>query len=408
MQIKKYCKAVVLSSALLGSLAVTGSSVAAEGGMIIKPMVTVDWRYDTNYGKGEIVERAVSTYAIRPGLEAGYTTGKMRIELSYVANAEFYHDEDDNRFTALLPVDDDNYVGHTFEFLAESRVTERLSLGLGESFMYTRDPASSDQYSNLTTREKYTINRFSPIMIYSFGKKFSLLNQYTNLVTDHSNDKNILGFPLEDSVENKGLFDFAYQLNRTMSIELAYQVWGKNYDLNTSDYLSNQIMANFSKSYSYFTLTGGLGYHNRNFDKAGLEDMDVVPWTLAISGQSSPDTTEIPKSQMLISLSQNFNDAGTGEQYYTATRVDFSFGTLFVEKLNTFVKGYFQNSDYENSNRDDDTISFSGGVDYLINDYVTLGLEAGYDDRDSNTIGYNYDNSWVMFQLVCNYDLGSK
>ena len=408
MQLKKYCKTALQASCLLGSVVIVGTSVEAEGKMIITPKITADWRYDTNYGKVELVERAVSTYAVRPGLVYGYTTGKSRVELSYVANAEFYEGEDDNSFTQILSVGDDDYVGHTLKFFAETRLTERLSIGLGEAYIYTRDSASLDQYSNITAREKYTLNRFSPTLMYVFGERFSFSTQYTNLITDYSNDTNPTGVPLEDSTENRGVFDLAYNLNQTTSLDVEYKIWDRNYELNTSDNMSNQFMANFSKSYSYFTLAGGLGYHNRSFDKAGLGDMDVIPWKLEISGQHSPNTTGIPKSQMLISLSQNFNDAGTGEQYYTATRADFSFGMLILEKLNILVKGYFQNSDYENRNREDDTVSFSGGVDYLMNDYVTIGLEAGYDGRDSNTRGYDYGNSWVMLEFFCNYDMGSK
>ena len=91
-----------------------------------------------------------------------------------------------------------------------------------------------------------------------------------------------------------------------------------------------------------------------------------------------------------MSLGSNLNDIGTGESYYTSTRFDAVVTYLFFERLNSTLKGWYQNSDYKTSDREDDRFFFSGALDYLIKDYFTVGMEAGYEDRDSNVASYNF------------------
>ena len=77
-------------------------------------------------------------------------------------------------------------------------------------------------------------------------------------------------------------------------------------------------------------------------------------------------------------------------------------------KINCTLAGWFQNSDYETSVREHDRWSLSAGADYLFNDFFTLGLEGGMEDRDSNEAGRDFDNKYVMFNIKFNYNLGSK
>lgn len=172
-------------------------------------------------------------------------------------------------------------------------------------------------------------------------------------------------------------------------------------------------MANITRTYKKLSVTGGLGYHDRSFDEDGLEDIDAFAWRLAVNGQSGGDPDEMesgetPRSRMMFSLSQNLNDIGTGEQYYTATRLDAMVSRLFMEKLDASLQGYYQLSDYEKTDREDDTWKVTGAVKYLMKEWVTLGCETGYENRDSNVADKDYDNFHVMFNAEFNYNLGSR
>ena len=99
------------------------------GQFIVTPKIAVGWQVDSNYWKSEDNEQEVFTYLIQPGVELGYETGKSLVSLNYTANAFFYDDQDS------VPSDqrkasDDDYLGHTALFQAETRPTGRWLLGL--------------------------------------------------------------------------------------------------------------------------------------------------------------------------------------------------------------------------------------------------------------------------------------
>ena len=116
------------------------------------------------------------------------------------------------------------------------------------------------------------------------------------------------------------------------------------------------------------------------------------------------------RNRMEISLSQNFNDYGAGDNYYKATRVDISLGRLCLEKLDFTLAAAYQQSDYEESAtaRADDTWQISGNLDYMINERFTLGCKLGYETRDSNNAGYDYDNTYALLNLKFAYDFMTR
>jgi hypothetical protein len=120
----------------------------------------------------------------------------------------------------------------------------------------------------------------------------------------------------------------------------------------------------------------------------------------------------------MFSIDQGFNDSGSGDSYYKATRVTLAAGHIFFEKIVTGIKGYYQRSDYERWTgltpegttelRDDNTYNISGNVGYMLTRWLTLGITAGYEKRKSNLAGYNYDDTSCMLKLDFAYSLGKK
>ncbi|MEA1967800.1 MAG: outer membrane beta-barrel protein [Thermodesulfobacteriota bacterium] len=249
---------------------------------------------------------------------------------------------------------------------------------------------------------KYQLNKLTPKMIYRFNDKFGAVIKYTSFITDYDKDVQ------EDSNENRGDFDLFYNLNSKTSFDLNYQIWERDYEKATVDYTSNQVMLSVTRSGKYFSLTAGAGYHDRNFDESTVDDFDTFSWQIILTGQNPPEKTDLPRSSILVALSENFNDAGMGDTYYTATRFTAKVTHLFMEKLNCTLNGYYQKSDYETSSRDDDVWFLSTGVDYFINDFFTIGLEGGFEKRNSNLSGRDYDNEYIMCNAAFHYDLGAK
>ncbi len=375
----------------------------SAGKAVITPRVKTEWRHESNYFKRETDERAVSTLAIKPGIQLGYTTTKSRLILDAFLDFQNYHDEDD------LPVgepkaDQDDYTGQAVTLTAESQVFKRLALGLDEAYLKTRDPANSDTFNNLTDRNKYTINRVTPRLVYKFGEKFGLFASYTHTLIDYDPSAS------EDSTENRGRFDLFYNLNKRTSLDFDYQIWLRDYDKTTSDYTSNQFMLNLTRKYKFFSFTGGVGYHDRNFDKESVQDIDEISWKVSFTGQSQgvPENPDQSKSFMTLSISRNLNDLGTGEQYYTATRFDAILGHTFLRKIDTRLKGYFQLSDYQFSEREDDTWNLAFDGTYRVKEWLSMGGEVGYENRSSNENDRDYDNTYAMVKAELTYDFASR
>lgn len=387
--------------AALGASALSENAFA-DGKIVIRPKIQAGFQNDSNYWKAENDEVSVNTYTAKPGMVFGYETAKSKVDLD--ATVDFYsYDDQDTPPPGVRDASDDNFVGFTGVLAAQTKSTDRLTLGLEDSLFKTRDAAQSDALSDSVSREEFMINRITPNAYYDFGNKFGVRTKYRNTNISYKDTG-------EDSTEHRGIFDLEYSLNRSSTIFLDYQIWSKDYDLNSSDYLSNLATLNFAKQFNYFGIVAGAGYHKRTFDVSSVDDLDLFSWNVVIAGQNPQAPEKKPRSHMALTLKQDMNDDGAGDSYYTATVAGLEAGYMFFHKLDTSVNIKYQNSDYQDSpeNRDDDTWTTSGKIKYPVWDDFLLGFEAGIAKRDSNIDGLSYDDTFVGLSLDFKYDLGSR
>jgi len=87
---------LILQYSLLFCLIIgfTSQSAFSQGRMIIKPILELGWRMDSNFHRAETNEKEVYTYNIKPGFTLGYTTEKSTVALDYFANVFRYDDQD--------------------------------------------------------------------------------------------------------------------------------------------------------------------------------------------------------------------------------------------------------------------------------------------------------------------------
>ena len=76
-----------------------------------------------------------------------------------------------------------------------------------------------------------------------------------------------------------------------------------------------------------------------------------------------------------------------------------------TEKITVGACGYYQNSDYENSIREDDTYDILAYINYQIREKIALYFSAGYENRDSNIPLAEYENTEILGQLRFFYDI---
>ena len=372
-------------------------SVSVAADFDIVPKVSGSWRYDSNYFKADFNERSVFTYLLQPGLDLGIETAKSSVKLNYTLDAYWYDDRD-----SVPPFEraasDYNYVGQTGDLKMRYQAFPRLQFGLDDTLRLTRDPGQSDQFSDSIIRAKYCLNAVTPLMIYEFGPKFNAAVRYRNTKIDYLDPKDI-----EDSRENRGIFDFIYNFNRRNSIDLQYQYWRKDYEVS-SDYSSNQVKLIFRRQMRSFDLIVGAGYQNRNYTDSTLGSDGVFTYNVILDGE----ILEKRRAYATFRAEQNLNDQAFGSDYFIATRFGLSGGYEFTPKLSADALTSYQISDYQLTPRKDKTYTLSGGVNYRFTRWMAFNVAVGYETRDSNIFGLDYDNTFVIARLNFAYEIGRK
>ena len=391
---------------------------AEETKFKIKPMISVDGRFDSNFFLTEDNERGVYTYVVAPGVMLGMETPKLKIDLNYTLEAHFYDEKGDTPL-GEQSAQDLNYAGHLAALKARYDMTPRLTLGLDDSFYISRYPTYYERLSDSTDRRKYYINRLTPLVYYDFENKFSTGVRYQWEKLDYTESD------YEDSTANRFFFDLLYNPSRTLTFDVGYQYWARDYVTNPpDDYRSNQISLAAQKRYKYSSFDGSVGYHNRSFDDPLEADANKLCYKVSITGENPPppeirrhlgEVPERARSHIYLAAEQNFNDVG---ETYTAQRFTLSAGHVFLGKILTLVRGYYQLSDYDSETgttpdgyveiRDDKTYNVYGRVGYLITKAMDISLTAGRETRDSNLAGFDYDNDYVYLRFDFNYDITSR
>ena len=374
----------------------------------IIPKISASYEYDTNFFASEEDERPVSTYLFQPGIELGIETPKSLLNLDFTLDLYYYNDEEsvppDQR-----AVSKGDFTGYTGLLEAKHQTFDRLLLGFDGSSIKTREPAFSDPLSNAVDRDLYTITQLSPLARYDFGPKFSvgLRYRYTEINFDPSDR--------EDSIGNRGILDLIYNFTPRTSLDLEYQYWTRNYDLDTSDYTANQIKLIFRRRSKNFTLAAGAGYQNRDFDDSDLDDIEGFTYNLDLEGKALLANR---RSYIAFNIDQNFNDYGPENEYFMGTRFTLTAGHDFSKKLSGNIEAFYQISKYEDTTgltpsgdtkrRKDGTFIISGTIDYAFARWLSLNGTAGFETRESNLAGFDYDNTFFIVSLDFAYSLGKR
>ncbi|PQP34201.1 hypothetical protein C6A37_09010, partial [Desulfobacteraceae bacterium SEEP-SAG9] len=163
----------------------------------IEPMVTVEGRFDDNFYMTENNAREVYTYIIRPGIQLGVTTAKSATYLLFTMDMYFYDDKRDVP-QGEHPAEDENYVGYFWVFDTNYALTDRMTVGLRDSFYKTRRVDRYDEFTDNTERRLHTINRLVPMLTYQLKDRFDLGLRYRR------QDINYDDTDIDDSVEHRG------------------------------------------------------------------------------------------------------------------------------------------------------------------------------------------------------------
>ena len=370
-------KILFMSTIVAASFLCVDLTLAAQTNLTSNLLLNLGILYDSNFYYDNVDERGVTTYLVQPGIDLGIETGKSEIAFRYTLDANYYDESGE-----------DNFYGHTAFILGNFEMTDRLSFNLSDNYVKTRDSAELDPLGNIATRDEYYRNRLGAIFTLDFKPKFTTKFGYQNWITDYDDDVGN-----EDSMGHMGVFDFIHYLNDSTSLDLEYHYWNMNYDGPTSDYISNQLSLVARKEWRIVALEAAVGYQKRVFDERGIDDIDVVPYRFTLLGSSTSG-----KTRYSLSAAQNFN-MRTDNGYYEANRFSFGVARDLTAKITLGLNGYYQNSDYVYTSRDDDSYEITADINYQIRDRLGLYFSVSYEERDSNIESEDYKNTVTMGQL---------
>ncbi len=375
----------------------------------LKPKIGASWQMDTNYFRGEFVEREVWNYLIQPGMELGFEAPKTKVHLDFTVDINEFDIRDDGQLVPAedaLTDDDLDFIGYTGLFGVRYKALDRLLIGLDDSLYRTRDQAQTDPLNNFVRPELYTINRVTPYLFYEFERKFSVGLRYRNTMTDYDSEL------LSDINENRVMFDLIYNFTRRSLLDLEYQYWDTSFDREDFDYTSNQLKLIFRQQFMAFAIEAGGGYQNRRIKGLVFDEIDVFTYRVAFTGQNPP-APATPKSHVSLVAESNLNDLDASGAYFLGTRLSLDAGYVFLEKIPVGVNAFYQRSSYQNeygltaeglvARRIDDTYDISGRVGYIFKELLTFWLAGGHERRDSNLFGRSFDNNYVTVGLEFGY-----
>lgn len=352
--------------------------------------------YTDNYFSSARDKVPVWTTLAGAGLDLEALTDRSKVKLNYDIGHYFYRGNDADFDASSL-----DYTAHNFGLQAETRQFSRLVFGLETTYFLTREPSSSDAYSNATDPSKYWRNRVQPFVIYDVSEKGQVRLGYRNEVLNYLEPQ----VQHADSTENRGLLTLTYHLNDTNHLDLANQYWARTYSGSTalSNYDSWQSELVLRHEFnSYFTGEAGAGYQYREFSDPAIDSIGSPVFHLGVQGASD-------RTRLECNLGYNLNDFTQGNEYFKALRADLFFQRLFLERIRLYLGGYYQYSDYQATPRQDNAWDAFSGLGYrFFHDRLELSIEYRHRDRGSSESGFDYTDNRVTGRLTASYEINRE
>ncbi len=393
---KHRCGVLWLSALVIAIVACWGAGPSwAE--VKIQPILELEVSHTDNYYRTKENKKKVWRYRVSPGVSFAWTEEATTLTFDYLLHFNWYRNDggtDDNSSAS-----EDDYIGHNLLFNFAHRLGERTTIGLQDQYFLTREPAYADSFFIPVDRARYWRNRIEPFLSYDLMEwgiiKFAYRHENLRWIDDQP------GY--EDSDENRGIIDLIYKLSGTQQLDLQGQYYKRDYAGNQSDYTSSEIQLFYRHEFNEY-LKGyvGAGYQKREFDQSGLEDIDNPVFSANLNART--DVTSLDAT-----LRHGLVDYTILDQYYKATRFDLNFWRLLGDSFKIGLGGYYQHSEFDQTDRKDNWYNAYGYVGYKFwQDQCELRLRYSWTQRDSNQDLFDYTENEIFLTLFTVFNLGGE
>ncbi|MCP4117794.1 MAG: outer membrane beta-barrel protein [Desulfobacteraceae bacterium] len=252
--------------------------------------------------------------------------------------------------------------------------------------------------------DEYLDNLFNYIMVYDPSEKLRFRVDYSNYDLEYEDSINAY----RDRNDNSFSAYLFYRILPKTSVFVEYEFADISFDTNTeSDSISDSIEKRYytGLEWDVTAKTKGrikIGYIDKDFDKAGVEDEDGFSYEI----QTQHNFT--PKRALLVNGFRRFNEStmstsstslSTGLSATWLQRfTDKWSGTLNVSSSKERYKGDFTFNGVTDE-RDDNLFSIAPALRYEFREWLRFDLAYIFTQRDSNFKPFDFTNNTVFLRI---------
>jgi len=366
----------------------------------LSPSITITEEYNDNIflqdDIGSTNQESSLKTTIVPKLSWLIKKGVDKIKLNTELEIGLYHSSHN-----------DDYINKMFDALLHKEFSHRSKLELLTSYDYIIESRGSGQsqgadLSALTSPNKYVDWTLGTKYVYgsnnSIGRIELNLDYLNKEYKNHRTTTQFLNY------ESKSLATIFYY--RVMpKTHLLFEVSRKNieYDKTAvngfsldSDETKLQIGVKW-KATQKTTGRAQIGRTRKQFDASGRGDSTLTSWEIGVRWS--------PLSYSSIDLTTTGAPAetnGSGD-FINHRSYQLAWKHNWNSSFATSLATSFSNDSYEGSNRDEDLVSYSVGLNYKLKKWLSFSTEYKYSSRDSNIKAGDFDNNTVMFSVKIGY-----
>ena len=357
-------------------------------------------------GTNNTTERVAADWInhIKPAVMFDYTiAGRGDIKFGYKGDLAYYNTENLNDWQKHIGAFDLNY-----------RSPAGLLAGLKNVYTDTSDPYSNDaDYLNASTEQvKRWLNRLNAKLGYTkLGDKFGVIGYYNYYIQDYENK--VRDFSQDYNEHEIGAGGEMAVMTKTFAF--------LRYHYGTRDYTTEATLVNDSNDsdYTWHRVNGGLGWdsgakwsgelnlgyawknYENEIDSLGSPYEDRNTW-IAFTDVNFQATQATSVGGI---LRRELKETGSNtNEYNVETQIGLDVSHTVIEKVILGMGYAYQENDYNTSTngikRDDKVHDFDISADYMIQPWLTAGLEYVFKSRDSTVNEYDYDQNRIFVRLT--------
>ena len=388
--------------------------------------MTAQEEYNSNVNLTSTNRKEDYITTVSPGLQFSTSDTTYGVGLNYRLGLVFYAKEHNN-----------NYISHAGTLNTWYTFDRRLTFRLRD-FLIRSDDVRESEYSatavlgeyvlsSQTQRVVYVRNVAEPSMEYQFGREDRISINY------RSNIYEIQSRQFEDSREDYINPRLSYWFDIRNGVSLEYGLTLGHFE-RSPDLVGHMAAGRYQYRFNPKTsIFGEYTFMRRDFDPPSV-DYDVHRPSLGIEHAFSPTLSGSVQAGYFWQKPQGgsttdgffFNGSltqraekttytlllqgGYTEDYFTSENLGFTkyyrgVGTIshrLLERMTVGLTGTLERAEYS-SDRKDWTWGIHGNASYALLKWLSVSLEAGHRDNDSNQDNFDYSEYRGLFRITASF-----